>query len=244
MSAPARRIAMWSGPRNISTAMMRSWGNRPDTFVCDEPLYAHYLLKTRAPHPGIDEVIAHHETDWRKVVAWLTGAVPEGKAIFYQKHMTHHLLPEIDRGWLRQLDHVFLIRQPREVITSLALVTPNPSLEDTGYPQQDEIYRWLETHTGKTPPVIDARDVLENPARILRLLCEKLDVEFTGAMLSWPPGPRPTDGIWGKYWYDAVWQTTSFQPYKPKNRPIPGHLTGVLNEAETLYRRLYERRIV
>src|SRR5438477_1688445 len=95
----ALRVAMWSGPRNISTAMMRAWGNRPDTFVCDEPLYAHYLLQTRAPHPGIDEVIAHHETDWRKVVAWLTGAIPEGKTIFYQKHMTHHLLPEIDRAW-------------------------------------------------------------------------------------------------------------------------------------------------
>jgi hypothetical protein len=244
MSAPARRIAMWSGPRNISTAMMRSWGNRPDTFVCDEPLYAHYLLKTRAPHPGIDEVIAHHETNWRNVVAWLTGEVPEGKAIFYQKHMTHHLLPEIDHGWLGQLDHVFLIREPREVITSLALVTPNPSLEDTGYPQQDKIYRWLETHTGKSPPVIDARDVLEHPARILRLLCEKLNVEFTEVMLSWPSGPRPTDGIWGKYWYDAVWQTTSFQPYKPKDRPIPGHLTDVLDQADTLYRRLYERRIV
>jgi hypothetical protein len=238
------RIAVWSGPRNISTAMMRAWGNRPDTFVCDEPLYAHYLMKTRAPHPGIDEVIAHHETDWREVVQWLTGDVPQGKAIFYQKHMTHHLLPEIDRGWMRRLDHVFLIREPREVITSLALVTPNPSLEDTGYAQQDEIYRWVAEHAGKGPPVVDSRDVLENPRRILTLLCDALNVDFTESMLSWPPGPRETDGIWAKYWYEAVWHTTSFQPYKPKNRPVPEPLRCVLDHAETLYRRLHEKRIV
>src|SRR6266851_353250 len=115
MLSSIRRIAMWSGPRNISTAMMRAWGNRPDSFVCDEPLYAHYLVRTRAPHPGIDEVIAHQENDWRKVVAWLTGPVPDGKAIFYQKHMTHHLLPAIDRGWLDRVTNAFLIRAPREV---------------------------------------------------------------------------------------------------------------------------------
>jgi hypothetical protein len=239
-----RYIAMWSGPRNISTAMMRAWGKRPDTFVCDEPLYAHYLLTTHAPHPGIDEVIAHHETDWRKVVAWLTGDVPEGKAIFYQKHMTHHLLPEIDRDWMRELDHVFLIREPREVITSLALVTPNPSLEDTGYAQQDEIYDWVGEQTRKAPPVIDARDVLGNPARMLRLLCDALGVEYTDAMLSWPAGPRDTDGIWARHWYEAVWQSTGFQPYKAKNRPVPPHLIGLLDEADALYRRLHKQRLV
>jgi len=244
MPPEARHVAAWSGPRNISTAVMRAWGNRTDTFVCDEPLYAHYLLNTRAPHPGIDEVIANHETDWRKVVAWLTGPVPEGKSIFYQKHMTHHLLPEIDREWMLQLDNVFLIREPREVITSLALVTPNPSIEDTGYPQQDEIYSWLSEKTGKTPLVVDARDVLEDPGRILHWLCVALDIEFSEAMLSWPPGPRATDGAWGKHWYQAVWQTTSFQPYKPKNRPVPSHLTGLLDEADRLYQRLYARRIV
>jgi hypothetical protein len=244
MSRSVRRIATWSGPRNISTAMMRAWGNRADTFVCDEPLYAHYLLETRAPHPCIDEVIAHHETDWRKVVAWLTGPVPEGKAIFYQKHMTHHLLPEIERGWMLRVDNVFLIREPREVITSLALVTPNPNLADTGYPQQDEIFDWLREQTGKTPLVVDARDVLEDPGRSLRRLCEALDVEFTEAMLSWPAGPRDTDGVWGKHWYEAVWQTTSFQPYKPKHRPVPPHLTGLLDEADRLYQRLCAHRIV
>jgi hypothetical protein len=157
--------------------------------------------------------------------------------------MTHHLLPEIDRSWLRHMDHVFLIREPREVITSLALVTPNPSIEDTGYPQQDEIFHWVNDQTSKTPPIVDAREVLENPGRILRLLCDALDVEYIDAMLSWPPGPRATDGAWGKYWYEAVWQTTSFQPYTPKNRLVPPHLAGLLDEAEVLYRRMHEQRL-
>ncbi len=191
MAGGVRRIAMWSGPRNISTALLRSWGNRTDTFVCDEPLYAHYLRATGAPHPGADDVLRHHESDWRKVVAWLTTAVPPGKAIFYQKHMTHHLLPEIDRGWLDRLDNAFLIREPREVLTSLAKVLERPRLEDTGYPQQGEIFDLVRQRTGRIPPVVDARDVLENPRRVLGLLCEALGVEFTEAMLSWPPGPRP-----------------------------------------------------
>src|SRR5438105_2443889 len=122
-SAPIR-IAMWSGPRTISTAMMRSWGNRPDTFVCDEPLYAHYLLVTGAPHPGAAEVIHRHETDWRKVTEWLTGPVPEGKRIFYQKHMAHHLLPDIGEEWLAALTHGFLIRDPEEMLPSLLRVLP------------------------------------------------------------------------------------------------------------------------
>ena len=244
MTQRVRRIAMWSGPRNISTALMRSWGNRPDTFVCDEPLYAHYLLKTGVAHPGADEVIRWHETDWRKVVAWLTGDIPGGKPIFYQKHMTHHLLPEIERDWMDQLDNAFLIREPREVLVSLAQVLPNPRLEDTGFPQQHEIFCWVRDRTGRVPPIVDARDVLENPERILRLLCRALDVEFTEAMLSWPPGPRPTDGIWAKHWYDAVWQTTSFQPYSPKARLVPEHLAGLLEESTALYRQLFEHRLV
>src|SRR5205814_10652143 len=121
---------------------------------------------------------------------------------------------------------------------------PYPAIEDTGYPQQEEIFRWLTEQTGKTPPVIDARDVLENPRRILRLLCDALNVDFSDVMLSWPPGPRATDGVWAKYWYEALWQTTSFQPYKYKNRPVPPHLTVLLDEADALYRRLYQHRLV
>jgi hypothetical protein len=237
------RIAMWSGPRNISTAMMRAWGNRPDTFVCDEPLYAHYLLRTSVPHPGVEEVIRCHETDWRKVVAWLTGDVPDGKAIFYQKHMTHHLLPEIDRSWLDRVTNAFLIRSPREVVISFAKVVPNPCLEDTGLPQQWEIFDLVRRRSGRVPPVLDARAVLIDPAGSLRLLCEHLDVPFTEAMLSWPSGPRETDGVWAKHWYEAVWKSTSFQPYRPREEPVPPHLVGLVEEADRIYRQLYEHRL-
>jgi Sulfotransferase domain len=238
-----RRIAVWSGPRNISTALLRAWGNRSDTFVCDEPLYAHYLLKSGVAHPGADEVIRSQENDWRKVVRWLTEDVPDGKAIFYQKHMTHHLLPEIDRGWLDHVTNAFLIRAPREMLTSFVRIAGTPRLEDLGLPQQLEIFTLVRRRTGRVPPVVDARDVLANPARLLRLLCAALDVEFTEAMLSWPPGPRATDGVWAKYWYDAVLKTTTFQPYQPKNDPVPPALAGLLDEAEAIYQQLHEHRL-
>lgn len=235
-----RRIAMWSGPRNISTALLRSWGNRPDTYVCDEPLYAHYLKATGLPHPGADEIIRHHESDWRKVVAWLTGDVPEGKGIFYQKHMTHHLLPQIDRDWLDRVDNAFLLRAPRAVIVSLAKVLPQPRLEDTGYPQQEEIFEHVRRHRGKVPPVLDAKDVLESPRRMLTLLCQSLGVPFTEAMLSWLPGPRTTDGVWAPHWYGAVLQTTTFGPYRPSEEPVPPRLLPLLSQAEAIYHRLHE----
>lgn len=235
----ALRLAMWSGPRNISTAMMRAWGNRPDTFVCDEPLYAHYLKATGIDHPGRDEVIAHHETDWRKVVAWLTGPIPEGKSIFYQKHMSHHLLPDIDRGWLDGLTHCFLIRDPREMLTSLVQRLPNPRLADTGLPQQVELVRQVTRWTGRTPPIVDARDVLENPRGLLILLCKAVGVEFDECMLHWPPGRRPTDGIWAKHWYDAVEKSTGFQPYRPKLEPVPAELMPLLEKCMACYEELY-----
>lgn len=238
------RIAMWSGPRNISTAMLRSWGNRPDTFVCDEPLYAHYLAQTGLDHPGYDDVIAHHEPDWRKAVEHLTGPVPEGKPIFYQKHMSHHLLPDIERSWLSKLTHCFLIRDPREMLTSLLKHLPNPTLQDTGLPQQVEIVRFVQRHIGKTPPIIDARDVLEDPRQMLQLLCEAVGVEFIEAMLSWPPGRRDTDGIWAKHWYDAVEKSTGFQRYSPKDETVPPAFEPLLAECLTHYNELYEQRLV
>ena len=165
---------MWSGPRNISTAMMRAWGNRPDTFVCDEPLYAHYLQATGLAHPGADEVIAAGETDPRKVAGWLTGPVPEGKSIFYQKHMTHHLLPGMEGNWLDALTHCFLIREPGEVITSYLKKNHDPTVEDLGFAQQAEIFEWVRGRAGAAPPVLDARDVLDAPGiRTLRRLCAR-----------------------------------------------------------------------
>ncbi len=237
------RIAMWSGPRNISTALMRSWGNRPDTFVCDEPFYAHYLVQTKSAHPGADEVIRHQENDWRKVADWLTGPIPEGKTIFYQKHMAHHLLPNMERNWLDRVTNCFLIREPREMLTSLLHFLPQPTLADTGLPQQVEIFRQVRERTGHTPPVVDARDVLDNPRRTLELLCDALNVPFTKAMLSWPPGRRATDGVWAKYWYAAVEKTTSFQPYTPKPEAVPESLRGLHEQCEELYQQLYPQRL-
>lgn len=238
------RIAMWSGPRNISTAMMRSWGNRPDTFVCDEPFYAHYLQATGRAHPGAEEVIASGETDLRKVIETLTDDVPGGKRIFFQKQMTHHLLPGIDRAWLSAVTNCFLIRDPREVIVSYIKKNNEPALEDIGFVQQAEIFNWVRAQTGAVPPVIDARDVLENPEKILRLLCDAVGVEFLDAMLSWPPGLRDTDGIWAKHWYGEVANTTSFRkPSRREPEPVPERLRAVCEKAREVYERLYQHRL-
>jgi hypothetical protein len=241
----ARRIAMWSGPRNISTALMRSWENRPDTAVVDEPLYAHYLQRTGTPHPGADEIIRSQETDWRRVVDHLTnGDIPDGKTIYYQKQMTHHLLPEIGREWLNRLDNVFLLRDPREVVPSFIEKAGEPRLEDIGLPQQLELFEWVRRHSGCIPPVIDARDFLDNPEGMLRQLCDRLGVPFLPAMLSWPAGPRATDGVWAKHWYDAVWRSTGFQPYRPKRVEVPARVTDVLKRAAEIYQALYAHRMV
>ncbi|MEO8498361.1 MAG: HAD family hydrolase [Planctomycetota bacterium] len=237
------RLAMWSGPRNISTAMMRSWGNRPDTIVCDEPLYAHYLQVTGLDHPGAAETIAAHEGDWRKVVQWLTGPLPEGKSVFYQKHMAHHLLPNIELDWLAALTNCFLIREPREMITSLIEFLPEPRVEDTGLPQQVQIFEMVRAQTGRMPPVLDSRDVLENPRGVLERVCHLVGLEFRDEMLQWPPGFRETDGVWAKHWYAKVEHTTTFAPYRAKSDPVPDSLQGVLAECNALYARLYQHRI-
>lgn len=243
MSSEPVRLAMWSGPRNISTAMMRAWGNRPDTAVIDEPLYAHYLHATGRAHPGREETLAAGPTDWSEAVMRLVGPVPNGKWVFYQKHMTHHLLPEIDRSWLKQLTNCFLIRNPAEVLTSLIKHIPDLKLEDTGFPQQAEIFQRVCQWTGRVPSVIDAADVLRDPQRMLTLLCQAVGVEFTDRMLQWKPGIRPTDGAWAKYWYKEVEQTTGFAPYRVKSEKVPEHLGDVLAACEGHYRMLHVHRL-
>jgi hypothetical protein len=238
------RIAMWSGPRNISTAMMRAWGNRADTVVVDEPLYAYYLKATGKKHPGANEVIASGETDWRKIVAQLTGPIPNGTKIIFQKQMTHHLLPEVDRQWLGAVTNCFLIRDPAEVITSYIKKNDvDLTLEDLGFVQQAEIFDWVRKKTGQTPAIVDAKDVLQNPERMLRLLCGAIGVEFDKAMLSWPPGLRETDGVWAKYWYAEVARSTSFQPYRPKNEPVPERLHDIHERCRECYERLCGSRL-
>ncbi len=225
MSNPIR-IAMWSGPRNISTAMMRAWENRSDTIVVDEPLYAHYLFATGMDHPVSAEIIAHDETDWRVVVQHLCAdRLPPGKEIYYQKHMTHHILATMDLDWTDRLLNCFLIREPREVITSYIKIRPDVTLEDIGFSQQRRIFDHVRAQTGEIPPVIDTRDVLEDPRRVLGLLCDRIGVPFDEQMLHWPPGPRHSDGIWAPHWYSAVWASTGFEPYRPKAATSAGPFT-------------------
>jgi Sulfotransferase domain len=238
------RLAMWSGPRNISTAMMRAWENRGDCAVVDEPLYAHYLAHTDRDHPGREEAIAAGETDWRKVATRLTGPVPDGKAIWYQKHMAHHLLPHIGRGWLAELTHAFLIRDPREVLLSYLKSRPSPTAEDIGIVQQLEIFEYVQSQSGLTPPVIDAREFLQAPEAQLRALCERLGVDFTPRMLSWPAGPRASDGIWAPYWYEAVLRSTGFEPYRERERRVPPAFQDLINAVMPAYEALFAHRLV
>ncbi|MGB9378198.1 MAG: hypothetical protein WCB04_11865 [Mycobacteriales bacterium] len=229
---------MWSGPRNISTAMMRAWGSRPHCHVVDEPLYAYYLSRTGSDHPGRDDVIASQSTDWRDVITGLTrGPVPAGTTVFFQKHMAQHLLPEIDRGSLAGLRHAFLIRDPAEVLVSYAKVRGEPTIADLGLTQQVELY---DRFGG---PVVDSRDVLRRPEATLRALCGALGVDFDPAMLSWPAGPRETDGVWGRYWYDGVWRSTGFAADRPPSERVPERLQPLLDQCRPHYDRLAEHRL-
>jgi hypothetical protein len=232
------RIAMWSGPRTLSTAMMRSWGNRADTFVVDEPLYAHYLLATGIDHPGREDIIASQPTNWRVVARSLTlDPLPTGRRIYYQKHMTHHMIAAIDPEVLRPLRHAFLIRDPRDLLASYSKVRTEPTLDDLGLRQQVELF---ERFGG---PVIDSSDLLRAPEPMLRALCAALDVAFDPGMLSWPPGARDTDGVWAPYWYDGVRASTGFAEYAPTTTQVSDRLLPLLAECIPHYERLASHRL-
>jgi hypothetical protein len=231
------RVAMWSGPRNISTAMMRSFGSRPDTVVVDEPFYAHYLAVTGLDHPGRDAVLASQPCRWEDVVAELTGPALPGAAVQYQKHMAHHLLPGMDGPWLGALTHAYLIRDPAQVVASYARVRGEPTLTDLGYPQQLELFR---AHGG---PVVDAADIRHDPATTLRRLCAALGLAFDPAMLSWAPGPRATDGAWAPHWYAAVEASTGFARSDPTPAEVPARLRPLVEAARPYYDELAADRL-
>jgi hypothetical protein len=237
------RIAMWSGPRNISTAMMRAWENRGDCAVSDEPLYAAYLAATGIDHPMRDAVIAAGDTDWRNVVRVLTGAVPDGKPVWYQKHMTHHLLRGMDRDWIGQLANVLLIRDPREVVASYLKARATVTPEDIGLPQQVELFDMLSA-AGAPPPIIDAGDFLRAPEAHLRALCRMLGIDFSERMLQWPSGPRATDGAWAPHWYARVWESTGFEPGSdPAATHLPAAGERVAEACMAHYQRLHTQRV-
>lgn len=232
------RVAMWSGPRTVSTALMRAFEHRADCAVVDEPLYAAYLAATGLDHPGRDEVLASQPTDWRQVLAALTaGPVPAGVHVQYQKHMAHHLLPGMDLAALAGLRHAFLVRDPAEVVVSYAAVRAEPTLADLGLAQQLALF---ERYGG---PVVDARDLLDRPEPTLRALCAALDLRFDPDMLAWPAGPRDTDGVWAPYWYAGVRASTGFAPYRPPAGPVPDRLQPLVDRCRPLYDTLAAHRI-
>lgn len=232
---PAIRIQCWSGPRNISTALMYAWRQRADTTVCDEPLYAHYLSATARQHPMFDEVVAAQSTDAWEVIDQIVLGECQTPVLFV-KQMAHHL-HGVPRGWLHKTENILLTRDPREMLRSLSVQLPDCGLADTGLVEQVELLEAV-LGDGGSPVVIDSRLLLEDPADVLARVCDRLGLAFDDVMLSWPAGPKPEDGVWAPAWYDSVHRSTGFAPYRPSNHPMPDRLGPILEEAVPLYERL------
>jgi hypothetical protein len=231
---------MWSGPRNISTAMMRAWGSRADTTVTDEPFYACYLAATGLDHPMREAVLAAQPTDWETVAR--ACAAETAAPIHFQKHMAQHMLPEAPLWWLGACRHAFLIRPPEAVAASFHDRWPGMGADDLGFRRQAELFDQVRALTGRVPPVIEADDVLRAPERALRALCAALEVAFDPAMLAWEPGPRPSDGVWGAHWYARLYETTGFAPPRAPG-PVPEGLEAVAAECRPFYERLRRHRL-
>lgn len=236
-----KRICLWSGPRNVSTALMYSFAQRKDTRVYDEPLYAHYLAQTDAVeyHPGAEEVLASMENDGNKVVDMMLG--PHDTAVVFFKHMTHHLV-NLDLGFLKDTINVILTRDPREMLPSIAKVINNPRPRDLGYEAHFLLLEELN-RIGQEPLVLDAKNILMDPEGVLSKLCERIGIPFDKAMLTWEAGPRPEDGVWAKYWYANVHRSRGFQSYRPKQEPFPNDLQSLLDESNPIYARLKDMAI-
>ena len=240
---PIRRIAMWSGPRNMSTTMMRSFGARADCTAVDEPFYAAWLVAAGETHPMQAEILASQPNDPRGVAERLLAPLPDGAAVQFQKHMTHHMLPEFPLDWAAQCDHAFLIRHPARVIASYARKMDDVSLEAIGFPQQARLFDEMRALTGKVPPVIDSDRVLADPHAVLARLCSALEIPWDEGMLAWQPGPKPEDGAWAPHWYDAVWKSEGFGDAPGPLPVLDGEDAGIEKEALAIYERLLQYHV-
>ena len=238
----AVRVAMWSGPRNISTAMMRAFENRPDTVVVDEPLYAAYLARTGIDHPARGAVLESQPTDIAAAIAGLFAPLPAGRRIHYAKHMAHHIPRDMDLDWTLGFRNALLIRDPDEVVASYVRARASCAPEDIGLLQQGWLLeRWDSDQI--EVPILDAGEFLRAPEAHLRWLCDWLSISFTDRMLSWPPGPRASDGVWAPHWYAAVWSSTGFAPWRPRETSLCDHDAAVAQACRPIYAELYARRV-
>ena len=234
---------MWSGPRNVSTAIMYSFAQREDIKVIDEPFYAHYLLQSGADHPGRAKVIEDQPTSPDMVLELLDPKRTQGPLLFL-KNMAHHMIKmdQVLEQLLQNFQHLFLIRDPRDMLISLDKEIPNPTMQDTAYRRQLELFEMVQEH-GMEPAVIDAEQLLNNPQQVLTELCRQLGIPFQETMLSWEAGPIPEDGIWADHWYDSVHRSTGFEPYAPKDQPIPDRLKSLYEECKPIYEKMFAHAI-
>jgi hypothetical protein len=237
------KIAMWSGPRNLSTAMMYAFASRGDCAVWDEPFYAAYLDATGISHPMRDEIIAAHEIDPDRIAATCKGPVPQHQQLFYQKHMTQHMIDGFDRRWMRACTNVFLIRHPARVVASYAKKREGPTLDDIGFVQQEQLFDEVVGWSGQTPIVIDSDDIRADPEGILRKLCVALGIDFTLKMLRWPAGGNAADGVWAPHWYAAVHRSTGFEGAEGPLPALGGTYADLATEALPHYQRLAAHKI-
>ncbi len=234
---------MWSGPRNLSTAMMRSFGNRADTFVSDEPFYGAFLKTSGAGHPMREAVIAAMDCDWASVARTIAGPVPDGAPIWYQKHMWHHMVGTVGHDDFAGFTHAFLIRDPERMIASYLRKREAAAFEDFGLERQAEFFAREADRLGRAPPVVDANDVLRDPEAVLTGLCDRLFIPFDPAMLCWPPGRRASDGPWAPHWYQAVEASTGFGPPEGDPVDLPADARRLADRCRPYYERLAAHRL-
>lgn len=237
------RICLWSGPRNISTATMRAFENRPDCAVWDEPFYGPYLVRTGLDHPGRDTILAAVPLDEDDIAARCAGEAPDGSPLFFQKHMCQHMLDGIPRDWAAHCRHIFLIRDPAEVAASFAATTGSVTADDIGQVRQSELYEKISQRTGRAWPVIESADVLADPEGRLRALCAAIDIPFDAAMLSWPAGKRESDGVWAPWWYGRVEASTGFEPPQPSPHDLQDGARNAVETSQPHYEKMRARKL-